>query len=104
MTMNRHHRFSPASRWHCLPGWLELFLLVGLASSLIAHAASLPVAKVIQRYALTSANDFPQRDPQDWRLLASNDGGKTWVTLDVRKGESFQERHQRRTFVFTNDV
>jgi signal transduction histidine kinase len=87
-----------------LPGWLGLFLLVGMASTLIAQAASLPVAKVIQRYALTSANDFPQRDPQDWRLLASNDGGKTWATLDVRTNEFFQDRHQRRMFVFTNDT
>ncbi|HWY29895.1 MAG TPA: hypothetical protein VNX46_04025, partial [Candidatus Acidoferrum sp.] len=54
--------------------------------------------KVVRQYALTSANDFPQRDPQNWRLLASNDGGRTWVTLDVRKGEFFAERHQRRVF------
>ncbi len=60
------------------------------------------VAKVVRRYALTSANDFPQRDPRDWRLLASNDGGKTWVTLDTRKGEVFSERHQRRVFQLTN--
>ena len=37
--------------------------------------------KTVQLYALTSANDFPQRDPQDWRLLGSNDGGLTGLTL-----------------------
>ena len=60
------------------------------------------VAKVVQQYALTSANDFPQRDPRDWKLLGSNDGGKTWTTLDTRKGEVFQERHQRRVFKMNN--
>ncbi|MDB6019544.1 MAG: Integral rane sensor signal transduction histidine kinase [Pedosphaera sp.] len=54
--------------------------------------------KIITQYALVSANDFPQRDPLDWRLLGSNDGGKTWVTLDTRKNELFSERHQRRAF------
>lgn len=57
-----------------------------------------PVTKVVYQYALTSANDFPQRDPQDWRLLGSNDGGKTWTSLDIRRGEIFSERHQRRVF------
>jgi signal transduction histidine kinase len=61
-------------------------------------------AKVIRQYALTSANDFPQRDPQDWALLASNDKGRTWVALDVRKGELFSERHQRRVFAVTNNT
>ena len=60
------------------------------------------VARVVQQYALTSANDFPQRDPQDWRLLASNDGGTTWTTLDTRKGEVFSERHERRVFKLDN--
>ncbi|MDB6110543.1 MAG: Integral rane sensor signal transduction histidine kinase, partial [Pedosphaera sp.] len=55
-------------------------------------------SKVVGAYALTSANDFQQRDPQDCRLLGSNDGGKTWTTLDQRSGEIFSERHQRRIF------
>jgi signal transduction histidine kinase len=59
--------------------------------------------KVIHQYALTSANDFPQRDPTEWRLLGSNDGGKTWVTLDARKDEFFQERHQRKLFKIANE-
>jgi len=57
---------------------------------------------VVRQYALTSANDFPQRDPRDWRLLGSNDGGQTWTTLDSRKGEIFSERHQRRVFTLAN--
>lgn len=67
-----------------------------------ASAKSVPLRKVVRCYALTSANDFQQRDPRDWRLLASNDGGKTWVTLDQRKGEVFSERQQRREFALAN--
>lgn len=52
-------------------------------------------------YALTSANDAPERDPRDWRLLGSNDGGKTWEVLDVRRNESFARRFQRRSFLLT---
>src|SRR5258706_11936166 len=70
-----------------------LYLTLG-----IAHAASSTLGKAVYQYALTSGNDFPQRDPQDWRLLGSNDGGKTWATLDSRKDEHFSARHERRLF------
>jgi signal transduction histidine kinase len=59
-------------------------------------------AKIIRQYALTSANDFPQRDPMDWRLLGSNDQGKTWNLLDERKGVLFSERHERQLFKISN--
>jgi signal transduction histidine kinase len=49
-------------------------------------------------YALTSANDEPGRDPRDWTLLGSNDGGKTWAVLDTRVNQTFTERFQRRVF------
>jgi signal transduction histidine kinase len=61
-----------------------------------------PIRKSVSAYALTSANDFQQRDPQDWRLLASNDGGSNWVTLDQRSGEVFSDRHQRLLFKLAN--
>jgi signal transduction histidine kinase len=67
-----------------------------------ATPAAERLQKAVQQYALTSANDFPQRDPLDWRLLGSNDGGKTWTPLDARKGELFPERQQRRLFRITN--
>ncbi|MFF3322690.1 GH92 family glycosyl hydrolase [Streptomyces sp. NPDC002889] len=51
----------------------------------------------VATYALTSANDFPSRDPKDWTLKGSVDG-KEWVVLDSREGESFSERFQTRTF------
>src|SRR5208283_5054810 len=49
-------------------------------------------------YALTAANDEPERDPHDWQLLGSNDGGKTWEVVDVRRNEIFSARFQRRVF------
>lgn len=38
----------------------------------------------------------------DWRLLGSNDGGKTWSILDERKGGIFSNRHQRQIFKIPN--
>ncbi|MER6127150.1 GH92 family glycosyl hydrolase [Streptomyces sp. NPDC001795] len=48
-------------------------------------------------YALTSANDYAERDPADWTLQGSTDG-KDWKTLDTRTGESFDERFRTRSF------
>ncbi|NEA97738.1 GH92 family glycosyl hydrolase [Streptomyces sp. SID13726] len=48
-------------------------------------------------YALTSANDFAERDPKDWTLKGSTDG-KDWKTLDTRSGESFDERFQTKSY------
>lgn len=87
----------------CLPIISCLIVLLGLGSDAMAAGASpLGPRKVIGAYALTSANDFQQRDPQDWRLLGSNDGGKTWTTLDTRTNELFSVRHQRRVFHVAN--
>ncbi|MFB9359484.1 GH92 family glycosyl hydrolase [Actinoplanes nipponensis] len=48
-------------------------------------------------YALTSANDAPERDPRDWTLQGSADGS-TWTTVDTRTGQTFAERFQTRTY------
>jgi signal transduction histidine kinase len=78
-------------------------LASALDSRAFASGELLP-AKVVRQYALTSANDFPQRDPLDWRLLGSNDGGKSWNCLDERKGVIFSERHQRKLFKIPNQI
>ncbi|MFE2036206.1 alpha-1,2-mannosidase [Streptomyces scopuliridis] len=52
-------------------------------------------------YRLTSANDAPGRDPQDWHLQGSHDGS-TWTTLDTRTGERFTRRFETRDFPFAN--
>jgi PKD repeat protein len=49
-------------------------------------------------YTITSANDYPSRDPRDWQLLGSNDGGATWTVVDSQGGQQFTARSQKRTF------
>jgi outer membrane protein assembly factor BamB len=57
--------------------------------------------RVVTAYAITSANDGPERDPRDWQLKGSNDG-KTWSTLDSRRGELWSQRLQKRSFTCKN--
>ncbi|ABL98507.1 discoidin domain-containing protein [Shewanella amazonensis] len=52
---------------------------------------------------ITSANDAPARDPENFQVLASNDG-ETWVTLGEFIGESFDERFERKEFRFVNGL
>ena len=59
---------------------------------------------VVTQYTLTSANDFPERDPMNWNLLGSNDGGATWVTLDTRTNQTFASRFLKQSFLFTNST
>ncbi|QEC54011.1 F5/8 type C domain-containing protein [Anseongella ginsenosidimutans] len=54
-------------------------------------------------YTVTSANDAPDRDPRDWNFQGSHDG-ETWVQLDKRVGEVFEERYQTKVYRFNNDV
>jgi predicted alpha-1,2-mannosidase len=64
--------------------WLT-FATTGWVS--VALAEPHPVTK----YAMTSANDVPGRDPKDWTLDGSNDG-VTWTTVDSRTDQSFPDR------------
>ncbi|MEV0154087.1 ThuA domain-containing protein [Micromonospora sp. NPDC050686] len=64
-------------------------------------AAKLAKPVVVSRYALTSANDFPGRDPKNWTLQGSEDG-VTWTDLDTRSNESFPQRFQTKQYNFTN--
>ena len=56
---------------------------------------------VVTSYSITSANDVPTRDPKDWQLQGSSNGG-TWTTVDQRSGEVFASRHQTITYTCTN--
>lgn len=53
------------------------------------------------RYTLTSGNDEPDRDPKDFRVQASDDG-RTWTTIDERRGEAFGSRGETREFALAN--
>lgn len=56
---------------------------------------------VVTKVAITSANDFAERDPKNWTLQGSNDG-TTWNTINTQSNQTFTARLQRREFTFTN--
>ncbi|AZM48748.1 glycosyl hydrolase [Streptomyces sp. WAC 06738] len=63
---------------------------------------SLPDPVAVGTYSLTSANDVPERDPQQWTLAGSDDG-ETWAVLDGRDLPApFEERFQTKTFEVGN--
>jgi hypothetical protein len=57
-----------------------------------------PSARRIRGYALTSANDVAERDPQSWTLVGI-DGTGAETRLDQRDNERFAQRFQRREFI-----
>ncbi len=59
---------------------------------------TLNAPRTVVKYALTSANDSPERDPSDWTLAGSSDNGVTWTTVDSRTGQSFDQRFQTKTY------
>ncbi|MDR6270473.1 glycosyl hydrolase family 95 catalytic domain-containing protein [Arthrobacter russicus] len=60
-----------------------------------------PEPTVLAGYALTSANDVPARDPQDWTLQGSADGS-AWTVLDSRAIGPFESRGLEKRFSFGN--
>ncbi len=59
-------------------------------------------AEKVVHYALISANDAAERDPKDWTLSGSNDGGATWTVLDTRTDQDFTGRFQTKEYRFEN--
>jgi len=60
---------------------------------------------LVTEYTITSANDAassPERNPADWRLLGSNNGGVSWVALDVRTNQVFTANFQKLAYGFIN--
>jgi len=64
----------------------------------------LPEPKAVDTLVLISADDAPVRDPENFNLQGSNDGGTTWHTLSAFIGESFDNRHERKQFSVTNTL
>jgi PKD repeat protein len=58
----------------------------------------LPEPRVLYAYALTSANDAPGRDPEEWVLEGSNDG-ETWMAMDRQAEQVFTSRFQTKRYV-----
>lgn len=63
----------------------------------------LPAAATVNKLGIVSANDADARDPENFDLLASNDG-TNWIVLNSWIGESFDERFERKQFSFGNDL
>ncbi|MEK8129999.1 GH92 family glycosyl hydrolase [Paenibacillus filicis] len=57
--------------------------------------------RVIVKYALTSADDEPGRDPKNWTLQGSNNG-TDWTVLDTRTNQSFSNRFITNVYDFAN--
>jgi len=60
---------------------------------------SAPIA--VTTYALTSANDVPERDPRNWTLQGSLDG-TTWTVVDSQTDQVFTDRGQTKVYPLTN--
>lgn len=64
----------------------------------------LPSAVVVSKYTLTSANDVPARDPQNWTFSGSQNG-ESWTALDTQSLPApFEERRQAKEFTSTNQT
>ncbi len=58
---------------------------------------TLSEATSITHYAISSANDFDERDPKDWTLQGSNDAS-AWTDLDRQTGQAFTARLQQKDY------
>jgi F5/8 type C domain len=65
----------------------------GVTTPWIAYAFAGSTSHTVTSYAVTSANNAPDRDPFSWQLQGSNTGA-TWTTVDTRTGEVFANRLQ----------
>jgi hypothetical protein len=66
--------------------------------SKVQWQVELPEPVEVASYRLTSANDVPERDPQEWKFSGSADG-TTWTTLDSRTLDApFESRFQTKEF------
>lgn len=80
--------------------WLVYLLAIALQERVGAG----DVPRTITHYSITSANDYPVRDPRDWKLLGSTNGGKSWITLDQRTNQLFLERFETKNYLTTVQV
>lgn len=89
-TLEKTHDGNPGTKWCIVGPPAEVLWQVGM-----------PSATVLSSYSLTSANDVPARDPQDWTFAGSLDG-QAWTVLDTRSIAPFESRHQTKTFECAN--
>ncbi|MCL8014907.1 glycoside hydrolase N-terminal domain-containing protein [Streptomyces sp. AS02] len=84
---------SPGTKW-CIVG----------PGSKVQWQVELSDPVAVGTYRLTSANDVPQRDPQEWTFSGSADGD-TWTTLDSRTlSAPFESRLLTKEFTCANST
>ncbi|MBN1560630.1 CotH kinase family protein [candidate division KSB1 bacterium] len=75
--------------------------LVGAEQSWLEYSIN-EMARIIG-YAITSANDVPERDPRSWRLQGWDTASNDWVTLhSVVDQPVWEERFQTKYWQFEN--
>lgn len=57
--------------------------------------------RMVNQYSISSANDFPERDPADWRFYGV-DGANNLTLLDTRTNQSFASRFQTQSYAISN--
>src|SRR5687768_3642708 len=81
-------------------------LLFGLVLSnqysLMAQPGPIKPGRIVTQYALTTGQDTHTADPASWKLLGSNDEGKSWVALDNQTNQIFARRGLRKVYSITN--
>ncbi|WP_149980226.1 discoidin domain-containing protein [Pseudoalteromonas rhizosphaerae] len=63
---------------------------------------ALPQAQIVTNIAITNGSDSNNKDPKNFTLQGSNDGGKTWLEIASFKDEEFEQLNQRRLFTIGN--
>ena len=82
--------------------WLDFATNSVVRASWIQYQYEAGTQRVVTKYTITSANDGQQRDPANWRIVASNDGGANWTTLDSQTAQVFTNRFEKHTYALTN--
>ncbi|MGW2912978.1 glycosyl hydrolase family 95 catalytic domain-containing protein [Streptomyces asoensis] len=85
--VDKTHDGAPDTKW-CIEG----------PGANVRWQVELPEPAAVTSYRLTSADDVPQRDPQQWTFSGSPDG-TGWTVLDSRRTDTpFENRFQTKEF------
>ena len=78
--------------------WVDLVVPNGSTNfSWIQHTYPGSETRYVNQYAITSAADFPERDPKNWRFYGV-DASTNLVLLDTRTNQVFSSRGQTNTY------
>ena len=58
---------------------------------------------ILNKYIISSANDAPERDPLNWTLEGSFNG-LSYHCIDIREGQDFVNRGQKKEFLIEDNV